>query len=150
MKLYVASSWRNPHQPVVVKELRDLGHEIYDFRQPTPDDNGFHWSEIDRAWEKWTVEQYRKALSNSIAERGFKRDFDAMAWADACILVMPCGRSAHLEAGWCVGVGKPVAILFPVGVAIEPELMIKMCNGIARDVPEAITIVRAALTEPQK
>ena len=30
MKLYVASSWRNPWQPTVVADLRDLGHEVHE------------------------------------------------------------------------------------------------------------------------
>ncbi len=34
MKLYVASSWRNKEQPVVVEMLRQAGHEVYDFRAP--------------------------------------------------------------------------------------------------------------------
>ena len=33
-KIYVASSWRNPHQPAIVEELRVAGHEVYDFRNP--------------------------------------------------------------------------------------------------------------------
>ena len=32
MRIYVASSWRNPTQPVMVTTLRDAGHEVYDFR----------------------------------------------------------------------------------------------------------------------
>lgn len=31
-KIYVASSWRNVFQQDVVGILRDLGHEVYDFR----------------------------------------------------------------------------------------------------------------------
>lgn len=34
MRIYVASSWRNTHQPEVVAKLRELGHEVYDFREP--------------------------------------------------------------------------------------------------------------------
>ena len=33
-KTYVASSWRNPFQQEVVNILRDLGHEVYDFKNP--------------------------------------------------------------------------------------------------------------------
>ena len=68
-------------------------------------------SEIDPEWLAWTPAQYLEALSNPVANRGFKNDFDAMKWADACVLVLPCGRSAHLELGWCAGAGKFTAIL---------------------------------------
>lgn len=54
MNIYVASSWRNPYQPKVVELLKQLGHGVYDFRNPAPDNKGFAWSEIDENWEQWT------------------------------------------------------------------------------------------------
>ena len=53
-KIYVASSWRNERQPILVEILRANGHEVYDFRNPKEGDNGFHWSEIDEDWQQWT------------------------------------------------------------------------------------------------
>src|SRR5262245_14946747 len=106
MKIYVASSWRCPYQPTVVEALKKVGHEVYDFKNPRPGDYGFAWQSIDPEWEEWDNGAFRAALKNPIAERGFELDFDAMKWADACVLVMPCGRSAHLELGWCAGAGK--------------------------------------------
>lgn len=123
MKIYVASSWRNEHQPSVVETLRRHGHDVYDFRNPEPGNIGFHWSTIDPNWRQWSPEQFNAALSHPVAKRGFGLDFDAMRWADACVLVLPCGRSAHLEAGWFVGARKPLIILLADG---EPELMYKM------------------------
>lgn len=55
---------------------------------------------------RWSTDQYRAALEHPIAQAGFKSDFDAMQWADVCVLVLPCGRSAHSEAGWMKGAGK--------------------------------------------
>lgn len=128
MKIYVASSWRNQFQPRVVNRLKSLGHEVYDFRNPKEDDNGFHWSEIDSNWENWTSEEYIKALEHPIANDGFKSDFDAMKWADCCVMVLPCGRSANTEAGWMKGAGKKVFIYQPIKQ--EPELMYKIYDGI--------------------
>lgn len=116
MKLYVASSWRNECQPGIVRLLRELGHEVYDFRNP---ETAFHWSEIDPNWEAWTPEQFHDALKHQLAVAGFRSDFEALKWADAAILLLPCGRSAHLEAGWIAGAGKPLAILFAEGSPIE-------------------------------
>lgn len=127
MKIYLASSWRNPLQPVMVKILKAWGHEVYDFRNPAPGNHGFHWSEIDPNWQNWTTAEYLKALQHPIAEAGFTVDFDAMKWADAFVLLLPCGRSAHLELGWAVGAGKPSAIFSP-DVRLEPELMVKMAS----------------------
>lgn len=44
-----------------------------------------------------------------------------MKRADACVLLLPCGNSAHLEAGWFAGQRKPVAVL--CWELREPELM---------------------------
>ena len=118
MKIYVASSWRNPWQPGVVELLRGLKHEVYDFRAPAPGVSGFGWSQIDDWWKGWTPSQYRAALDHPMARRGFANDFDAMKWADAIVLVLPCGSSAHLELGWGCGAGKKTAVLFPFGVEL--------------------------------
>jgi len=128
MKIYVASSWRNDYQPEVVRTLRELDHEVYDFKHPHEGDDGFHWSEIDGGWQQWDSPRYIEALRHPIAERGFKNDWEAMVAADACVLVLPCGRSAHIEAGYFVGAGKPLLIL--LGGQMEPELMYKMATGV--------------------
>lgn len=127
-KVYVASSWRNDRQPSVVIGLQNCGHDVYDFKNPSKESTGFHWSEIDPDWQQWTLEQYLIALNHPVAKRGYKSDMDAMIWADACVLVMPCGRSAHLELGWFAGQGKPCCILHDSFNPVEPELMAKMCD----------------------
>lgn len=128
LKIYVASSWRNEFQPAVIIALKEMGHEVYDFRNPTEGNYGFAWSDIDPNWENWTTEEYKEALKHPIAEAGFKLDFDAMKWADICLMVLPCGRSANTEAGWMKGVGKKVYIYQPYKQ--EPELMYKLYDGI--------------------
>jgi len=95
MNIYVASSWRNDLQPSVVQRLRLEGHEVYDFKNPRPGDNGFRWSDIDPNWTSWTPEQFCAGLQHPIAEAGFRSDMDALRACDACVLVLPCGRSAH-------------------------------------------------------
>ena len=139
VKIYVASSWRNDRQSDVVKMLRSAGHEVYDFKNSAPGDYGFSWSEIwerfDNDWSEGTMEQFIEALKDPIAELAFERDFDAMTWADACVMVMPCGRSAHLEAGWFIGSGKPLIILLSSG---EPELMYKMAAHLSTGLADVL------------
>lgn len=134
-RIYVASSWRNPEQPAVVERLIELGHEVYDFRNPRPGDHGFAWSEIDPEWLGWTPRPFRDLLDHPIAVAGFESDFDAMKWADTFVLVLPCGRSAHLEAGWAIGEGKPTALLLRED-KFEPELMYRMADLIAVELAE--------------
>lgn len=130
-RIYVASSWRNDIQPEMVNILRTFGHEVYDFKNPRPGDTGFKWSDIEPDWQEWDSHRFRNALDHPIAEAGFRSDIDNLDWADTCILVMPCGRSAHLELGYAVGKGKATAVFFPRGEHAEPELMLKMVDKIA-------------------
>lgn len=131
MKIYVASSWRNAQQQDVVAALRALGHDVYDFKNP-PNASGFSWSEIDPAWKSWTAEAFLKGLDDPRADEGFQSDMDALMGADACVLVLPCGRSAHLELGYAVGAGKRTIVLLDNPIS-EPELMYKMCTEIVTD-----------------
>lgn len=128
MIIYVASSWRNVTQQSIVGWLRKLGHEVYDFKNP-PGRTGFSWSTIDENWKSWTVDQYINALEHPVAQAGFKSDFDAMKEADLCVLVLPCGRSAHTEAGWMKGAGKKVIVY--IDTSEEAELMYKIYDRIA-------------------
>lgn len=134
-RIYLASSWRNPDQPRLVQVLRAAGHEVYDFRNPTEGDNGFHWSDIDEQWQDWDAATYRFELTHPVAESGFGKDFAAMEWADTFVLRMPCGRSAHLELGWAIGAGKPSVIYLEDG---EPELMYKMADALVVDDAELL------------
>ena len=135
-RIYVASSWRNPFQQHVVHDLRVAGHEVYDFRNPRPGDHGFAWSDIEPTWQEWDAHRFRAALDHPIARAGFKSDFDALKWCDTCILVLPCGRSAHLELGWAVGAGKRTAIL--LAGQNEPELMYLMVDKLAVELLELV------------
>lgn len=140
MNFYVASSWRNlKRQKRVVRLLRSAGHGVYDFSNPEPGNIGFAWSEIDAAWKNWSPAEFKKNLMHPLARSGFKADWRAMVWADACVLVIPCGRSAHLEAGYFVGAGKPLIILLSDG---EPELMYKMADVICCNETELTWAIR--------
>ena len=135
-RIYVASSWRNQYFPEVVKRLREAGHEVYDFRNPPHGGTGFHWTDIDPDAPNWTYAQYAEGLHHPLAERQFQADIDALTWADTCVLVLPCGRSAHTEAGWMAGAGKRVIAYIPE--MVEPELMYKLFDGVAGSLDELV------------
>ncbi len=139
-KVYVASSFRNLRQPAVVKALRKAGFEVYDFRHPAPGERGFAWAEVDPGWKRWDVETFREALDHPVALYGFRLDFNALRECDCCVLVNPCGRSAHLEAGFAIGSGKPVFLLLQEGD--EPELMYLMAGELCVNMDELIDEMR--------
>ena len=67
-----------PHQPQVVKRLREQGHQVFDFRNPPDGKGGFFWKDVDPNWENWTTQDYISHLDHEWARYGFQRDFDAM------------------------------------------------------------------------
>jgi len=60
-------------------------------------------------------------------------DIDALLAADTVVLVLPCGRSAHLELGLAIGAGKRTAILLTD--TLEPELMYKAVDFMTPSLP---------------
>lgn len=140
MRLYIASSWRNQHYPSVVEALRNAGFDVYDFRNPGPGEEPFKWEFVGEDWLDWTPEQYREKLGHPRSERQFGNDLRAMEGCDACVLVLPCGRSAHTEAGWFAGRGRKVIVLIPEKQ--EPELMYKLFDGVACNVDEVIAMLK--------
>ena len=140
--VYVASSWRNPMQPAVIHTLRAAGIDCYDFRNPEGG-TGFAWREVKSGpsesipagtvkakgsdWED--VDEYLRMIEHPRAIEGFEADFAAMDKADAFVMVLPCGKSAHLELGWAIGAGIRTAILLED--PIEPELMYRMADHLA-------------------
>lgn len=120
MKIYVASSWRNAPYPEVVAALIADGHDVYDFRNP-PGGTGFSWQQVEASNAK-DIPSYFKAIDTDIPARGFASDEHHLNECDALLCVLPCGRSAHLEAGYAIGQGKQVVILLHED-KFEPELM---------------------------
>ena|SRR5688572_10938450 len=133
-KIYVASSWRNQHQNSVVRACRALGYDVYDFKNP-PNKSGFGWEQLDGNHKSWTPEQYIQLLSHDIANQGYKADIDALDECDICVLLLPCGRSAHLEAGYAIGQGKRT-LIFISNEKFEPELMYKAADLITHKIED--------------
>jgi hypothetical protein len=147
--VYVASSWRNQTQPLVIEMMRKSGIGCYDFRNPGTDDHGFHWSDLrgvdlgdarsgplPKGSDFVPLDRYLDMVDNPVAIDGFRSDFDAMQEADTFALILPCGKSAHLELGWAVGAGKRTAILLEE--EMEPELMYRMVDYLAPSIMDLI------------
>lgn len=135
-RIYVASSWRNEIYPDVVNRLREAGHEVYDFRNPEPGNEGFAWSQCAVGDAK-TIPGYLAAIKTSRALSGFSLDKAALEWSDTCVLVLPCGRSAHIEAGYAAGQGKDVFFLLHPD-KFEPELMYLLGTAASDSLDEII------------
>lgn len=140
-RIYLASSWKNTDQPLMLQCLRDAGHRVYDFRNPWDlGYTGFSWHKAgydpNDPTTNTDIDTYLKALDTDAAQHGFQTDMDAMVWADTCVLLLESGRSAHLEAGWFVGNGVPTIVF--MSELHQPELMYKMCDAIVTNIDDLI------------
>lgn len=112
VRIYLASSWKNVAEVrQLAARLRDAGHAVDDF---TDDSRGrfvFHYSELGNPAELDAI----SFLQHNQARRAFLEDKKMIDWADAVVLLLPAGRSAHLEAGYAKGTGKQLVIYQPEG-----------------------------------
>lgn len=88
-------------------------------------------------WEP--VGTYLDMIAHPRAIEGFEADFGARQRADTIVMILPCGKSAHLELGWACGAGKRTAILLEDPV--EPELMYRMVDHFATTIDDLISWV---------
>jgi len=111
--IYLIGSLRNPQIPEIAKDIRQLGYDVFDdwfAAGPTADDS---WQE----YEKSKGVSYDQALESYAAKHVFSFDLHHLNRADACVLVLPAGKSGHLELGYMRGSGKRCYVLFDK----EPE-----------------------------
>jgi hypothetical protein len=99
--IYLIGSLRNPEVPKVANKLRDAGLEVFDdwySAGPEADDK---W----RDYEKGRGRSYMEALAGAAAKNVFQFDKRNLERATSVILVLPAGKSGHLELGWSLGRG---------------------------------------------
>lgn len=136
-KVFVASAWGNKYCPEVVEALRTAGHEVRELRNSPYDD--LLWTDTAENAHNWTFEQDLDGLQHPLAERQFLPVIDALQWADICVLVLPCGRSAHSEAGFMAGNGKIVLVYIPENQ--KPDFIYKLFNGVVYNTDELKKII---------
>ena len=106
--IYLIGSLRNPQVPELANEIRKAtGEEVFDdwyAAGPEADDK---W----RDYEKARGRNYRQALAGLAAGHVFEYDHFHLDRARAGVLVLPAGRSGHLELGYLLGQKKPGYIL---------------------------------------
>lgn len=131
--IYLIGSLRNPQVPIVANQLRSYGYDIFD-----------DWyavgPEADDKWREYELERGRnmaQALAGEAARNTFNFDKSHLDASDACILVTPGGKSAHLELGYMLGKGKPGWVYYPQ----DPErwdVMYQFATGVVYSFEELI------------
>lgn len=125
MKLYLVGSLRNPRVPELANKIRALGYEVFDdwfAAGPEADDK---W----REYEERRGHTYAEALAGHAATHVFEFDRRHLEQSAVVVLVLPAGRSGHLELGYALGQGSKGYILMDD----EPDrwdVMYKFADGV--------------------
>jgi hypothetical protein len=134
MKIYIASSWKNESLVNVwANILRKENHEVDAFVDALNGRYVFHFSEIGDPLELDCI----NFLQDNRSKKAFKEDRKWLDWCNCCLLILPAGKSAHLEAGYAKGRGKKLIIWqekFPKG---EFDVM----YGFADLITDSVTAV---------
>lgn len=95
-KVYLIGSLRNDNVPTVGASLRDAGFDVFDDWHAAGPEADDYWQRYERARGR----TYREALRGAAAQNVFAFDKRHLLEAAAVVLVLPAGRSGHLEFGW--------------------------------------------------
>lgn len=108
MKLYIVGSLANHAIPQIANALEAAGHTCFTDWWAGGRDADLWWMEHERQRGR----THRQALAGHNARHIFEYDKSHLDQSDAAVLVMPAGRSGHLELGYMIGQGKPGFTLF--------------------------------------
>ena len=127
MRIYLASSWKNDLYVIVLaKGLRKNGLEVYCFAELGQGQHVFQWANVTNPDDDGIT-----ALKTEDSIKAYRVDKWFLDWAQCCVLLNPCGRDAHLEAGYIKGKGGRLFIVgdFPKG---EFSNMYHLADGLFR------------------
>jgi nucleoside 2-deoxyribosyltransferase len=106
--IYLVGSLRQERIIEVATALRTEGFDPFDdwyAAGPIADDS---W----QAYEEGRGRTYQEALQGYAAKHVFEFDLHHLNRCKAGVLVLPAGKSGHLEIGFLAGQGKPTFTLF--------------------------------------
>ncbi|GIO33236.1 hypothetical protein J2TS6_43770 [Paenibacillus albilobatus] len=138
-RIYLASSWKNAEHVMYIKGLLvSAGFEVDAFCDT---DAGRFVFSFDMLPDVDNLDA-RTVLEEPAVKRAFAEDKKWLDWADTVLLILPAGKSAHLEAGYAAGAGKKLVIYqdeFPRG---EFDVMYGFADLISNDFQEIIQFLK--------
>lgn len=124
--IYIASSWRNKIFDEFYKGLLNNGFNPYNFKAG---EKAFNWRETLDTYKQddlVSAHEMTRMLNTIQADEAYQADMSALEQAQVCLLLLPCGKSAHFELGWAVAKKKDCIVF--MSRPSEPELMYKECH----------------------
>ena len=143
--IYLIGALKNPEIPVIGKLLREDGFEVFDDWHEAGPDADSYW----QAGEIYRGRSYREALQGHHAKCVFDFDNYHLDRSSMGVLILPAGKSGHLELGYLSGQGKPTFVLFDK----EPEkydVMYKFAEEIFMNLEEMRSYLSVVYSTPLK
>jgi nucleoside 2-deoxyribosyltransferase len=136
--VYLAGSLRNPHITSLTEQLSTaLSMRVFsDWYAAGP--------EADDYWKSYYTAlgySYTEALKQPASKHVFEFDKKHIDMSAVMVLVLPAGKSGHLELGYHLGKGKPGYILLD-GADDRFDVMYQFATGVANDVDELIHMIQ--------
>ena len=95
--------------PEIGNDLRRLGFDVFDDWYSAGEKADDAW----QAYEQGRGHTFAEALDGYAAQHVFEFDQRHLNESDIGVLIMPAGKSGHLEAGFLIGQDKPVYAYLP-------------------------------------
>lgn len=131
--VYLIGSLRNPRIQEYARLLRSKGFDVFD-------DWHAAGPEADDKWQEYEQERgrsYSDALAGYHAQHVFEFDRFHLDRADIGVLVLPAGKSGHLELGYLIGRGKPGFVLLD-GESGRFDVMYRFAKKACHSITELI------------
>ena len=136
-KVYVIGSLRNQKVIEISKQIRTHGFSVFD-----------DWisagPEADDYFQKYHTERgfsFAEALQGEVAQHIFYFDKAHLDLSDYGVLVMPAGKSGHLELGYLAGRGKKTFILLDKPPD-RHDIMPQFAKWIVNSVDELLEVLK--------
>lgn len=134
--LYLIGSLRNEEVPKIAKKLRtECDLDVFDDWYAAGPEADDYW----KSYEENRGRSYKEALSGYAARNVFNFDRTNLDRSDAAMLILPAGKSGHLELGYMAGHDKPTYILLD-----RPDrwdVMYQFATQVFENIDEAIEVL---------
>lgn len=137
--IYVIGSLRNREITKVSAQLRNVGHVVWDAWVAAGPEADDYW----RDYEQEQGHDMAEALKGLAAQNVFYFDKGLIDLADIGVLIMPCGKSGHLELGYMAAQGKRTYVLLDA----PPErfdVMAQFATGVYERVEDLIEVLSSS------
>ena len=137
--LYLIGSLRNEKVARIAEDIRhSTGIDVFDDWMAAGPEADDYW----KSYEIARGHSYQEALSGYAARHVFEFDKHHLDRCDAALLVLPAGKSGHLELGYVIGSGKRGFILLD-GEDVRFDVMYQFAERVFETTEEMIEYFRS-------